>query len=549
MLLDSIMIGSNYEEFVNSLNKSAITDEYKSAIESETVTPVGDTHLGLKKRKIDVLDEGTSGNNNFGYVEVKKLEHCARTLQKNIRLIINEAPDLTEVERLLTSKRLDQNTIFDLENNDLIKLATQLKTKYNNGRLKLFDSIINNNVSVIEGVVDYEEDKVSSDSENSTSPKRHTIRKTPREQEWKESNVPDLPVINDIKLYNRVFIHKSIINNKSYLHKSELMASHNERLEFLGDSVLNNLVTVIIFNKFPEASEGELSKIRSLLVNNVTLAEFSILYGFDKKLRSNINDQILKDSTQKIYADIFEAYIGALAIERNFDYTEIQQWLTILMESRLNKHARQISSTEEINKDAKSELYSLIGTAAFHPQYEVVKIGDGSSNPFVIRCTMGNDVLGVGTAPSNKDAGLRAAMEALKNKRLLEKYSQVRFNMDRNQSVISNKSNKDTSLSASTSQSSEIQKIDTTIFPLIADASTDVDNKAKNELYSILGKNTGTIPVYETYEMSSKQFRAELKVKGIHVATAVDATKKRACSRAAMTIMNNKQAIDTLCSL
>lgn len=547
MLIDSIMNGSNYEEFVNSLNRSNTTDEYNSAIESETVTPARNAHLGSKKRKIDEIDKGTSDNNNFGYVEVKKLEHCTRTLQKNIRLLINEAPDSTEVERLLTSKTLDQNTIFDLENNELIKLAAQLKTKYNNGRLRLFDSIINNNASVIEGVDD-EENEISSGSEKSMDTERHT-RKTSKEPESKESNVPDLPVINDIKLCNRVFIHKSIINNKSYLHKSELMASHNERLEFLGDSVLNNLVTVIIFDKFPEASEGELSKIRSLLVNNVTLAEFSILYGFDKKLRSNINDQILKDSTQKIYADIFEAYIGALAIERKFDYTEIQQWLTTLMDSRLNKHARQISSTEEINKDAKSELYSLIGTAAFHPQYEVVKTGDGSSNPFVIRCTMGDDVLGVGTAPSNKDAGLRAAMEALKNKRLLEKYSQVRFNMDRNQSVISNKTNKSTSLSESTSKSSETQKFDTTIFPLIADVSTDVDNKAKNELYSILGKNMGTIPIYEIYEMSSKQFRAELKVKGIHVATAVDATKKRACSRAAMTIINNKEAIDALCSL
>lgn len=543
------MNGSNYEEFVNSLNRSTKTDDYNSAIESETVTPVRNAHLGSKKRKIDEIDKDTSDDNNFGYVEVKKLEHCTRTLQKNIRLIINEAPDLTEVEGLLTSKSLDQNTLFDLENNELIKLAAQLKTKYNNGRLKLFDSIINNNASVIEGVVDNEEDEVSSDSEKSIDTERHTKRKSSKDSESKESNLPELPVINDIKLCNRVFIHKSIINNKSYLHKSELMAAHNERLEFLGDSVLNNLVTVIIFNKFPEASEGELSKIRSLLVNNVTLAEFSILYGFDKKLRSNINDQILKDSTQKIYADIFEAYIGALAIERKFDYTEIQQWLTILMDSRLNKHARQISSTEEINKDAKSELYSLIGTAAFHPQYEVVETGDGSSNPFVIRCTMGDDVLGVGTAPSNKDAGLRAAMEALKNKRLLEKYSQVRFNMDRNQSVISNKTNKSTSLSTSTSKSSETQKIDTAIFPLIADVSTDLDNKAKNELYSILGKNMGTIPIYETYEMSSKQFRAELKVKGIHVATAIDATKKRACSRAAMTIMNNKEAIDALCSL
>lgn len=542
------MNGSDYEEFVNSLNRSGKSDEYNSSIENETVTANNHHFLSSKKRKIEELDEGKSSNDIFGYVEIKKLEHCTRTLQKNIKLIINEAPDLAEVKRLLTSEKLDQNTIFDLENNELIQLAAQLKTKYKSGSLKVFDSIINNNANTIKEDEYSEVDEESSWTKKSKSAES-IERKPSKVPKAKESDVPELPVINDVKLYNRVFIHKSIINNKSYLHKSELMASHNERLEFLGDSVLNNLVTVIIFNKFPEATEGELSKIRSLLVNNVTLAEFSIIYGFDKKLRSNINEQILKDSTQKIYADIFEAYIGALAIERKFDYTEIQQWLTALMENKLSKHARQISSTEEINKDAKSELYSLIGTAAFHPQYEVIKTGDGSSNPFVIKCTMGNDVLGIGTAPSNKDAGLRAAMEALKNKRLLEKYSQIRFNMDRNQSVISNKGTKNAPLLALRSQSNEIHKYDTNIFPLIADAATDVDSKAKNELYSILGKNMGVTPIYETHEMASKQFRAELKVKGVHIATAVDATKKKACSKAAMAIINNKEALDALSSL
>lgn len=538
---------SNYDEFLNSLNRSGNSNEYNSFIGNNSLGSENISFLGSKKRKIDEL-EGKSDNVTFGYVEVKKLEHCTRTLQKNIKLIINEAPDLAEVKRMLSSERLDQNTIFDLQNNELIQLAAQLKTKYKSGSLKIFDSIISNHANTI-GEDEYNEVENRSSRAEKSKTAENPERKSLKVTTTKASNVPELPVINDIKLCNRVFIHKSIINNKSYLHKSELMASHNERLEFLGDSVLNNLVTVIIFNKFPEASEGELSKIRSLLVNNVTLAEFSILYGFDKKLRSNINDQILKDSTQKIYADIFEAYIGALAIERKFDYTEIQQWLTTLMENKLSKHAKQINSIEEINKDAKSELYSLIGSAAFHPQYEVVKTGDGSSNPFVIKCTMGDDVLGIGTAPSNKDAGLRAAMEALKNKRILEKYSQIRFNMDRNQSVISNKVTKSAPLSASESESNEAQKYDINLFPIIADVSTDVDSKAKNELYSILGKKMGVTPVYETYEMASKQFRTELKVKGIHVATAVDTTKKKACSRAAMAIINNREALDALGNL
>lgn len=530
---------SSYDEFVSSLTKSSDNIDNKLSMENDMSTSTMN-----KKRKIHEADSVVD-DNKFGYVEVKKLEHCTRTLQKNIRLLIDDAPDSSKVEQLLDSNVLDENVIFDLENNQLVKLATQLKTKYVNGELGIFDAIINNNIAGKEeefsGGLDSGNIKGHSDTNYQTisAPVEHLP--------VDEAGVPILPVINDAKLYNRVFVHKSIINNKSYLHKAELMASHNERLEFLGDSVLNNLVTVIIFDRFPEASEGELSKIRSLLVNNVTLAEFSILYGFDKKLRSNINEQILKDSTQKIYADIFEAYIGALAIDRNYDYAGIQQWLEELMGSRLDKHAKQISSTEEINKDAKSELYSLIGTAAFHPQYVVVQLGDGSSKPFIIKCTMGDDTLGIGIAPSNKDAGLRAAMEALKNKRLLEKYSQIRFNMDRSQSVISNRPVKTTEPSLSKTRSTNGS--DLSMFPIIAEMSGDLDNKAKNELYSILGKNVGAIPDYESSEMPSKKFKVELKVKGVHIATAIDSTKKRASTRAAMAVMNSKSAIEALCGL
>lgn len=534
------MGGSDYEEFAESLNANAGTNDYQDSSAGNTRKLSKESHSERKKRKIEESDQTSSKSHEFGYTEIKKLEHCARTLQKNIRLLINEAPDLAEVSHLKTSNALDQNTKFDLENNELVRLSSRLRTKYDRGHLKIFDSIMNNTVSVEDGSIHDEGVKTKT---GRTVTKVKELN-SPPEKSQNGEDIPELPLIKDSVLYNRVFVHKSIINNKSYLHKSELMASHNERLEFLGDSILNNLVTVIIFDKFPEASEGELSKIRSLLVNNVTLAEFSIQYQFDKKLRSNINDQVLKDSTQKIYADIFEAYIGALAIERGYDYSEIQQWLSKLIRSRIEKYERQLNSLEEINKDAKSELYSLIGTAAFHPQYKVVKSGDGSSNPFVIRCTMGDDILGVGTAASNKDAGLRAAMEALKNKPFLEKYSQIRFNTDRNQSVIRSLTTGDTETS-----DKPLIKFDKSIFPLESETTEDVDSKAKNELYSLLGKTSGTIPVYETFEIPGKKFRAELKVKDVLVAKAIDISKKRATSRAAMTIMNNKQAIDSLCNL
>lgn len=519
-----------------------------------------------RMRKMDI-----DGLKNFGYVEVKKFEHCARILQKNIRLIVNEAPDNRRIKDLLASKNLDETTMLALNSNKLVRLVAQLKTKYNRSKLKIFDDILNNNV---EAKDDKEFEAEDSDDMKNPSVWPETHREMVHDQqdgkqEIKESvkedsmdsrdfaldGMPRLPEIKDPELHGRVFVHKSIINNKSYLHKAELIASHNERLEFLGDSVLNNLVTFIIFNKFPEASEGELSKIRSLLVNNVTLAEFSIMYGFDRRLRSNINDLTLKDTTQKIYADVFEAYVGALAIERGSNNAEILEWLAKLMDSRIKKYDRQIRSIEEINKDAKSELYSLIGSASFHPQYEVIQIGDGASSPFIIHCKMGDDILGVGSAPGNKEAGLRAAMQALKNKELLEKYSQIRYNTDRSISTISHKQLRDSeSIKVRPQDDNNVasetsSKLDSTIFPLAGDMSEDVDMKAKNMLYSILGKRSGIIPMYDISSISANKFDVKLIVKDMVVAKATDVSKKRAAARAAMAVMKDKDIIDYLCSL
>nr|7DEY_A Chain A, RNase III [Scheffersomyces stipitis CBS 6054]7DEY_B Chain B, RNase III [Scheffersomyces stipitis CBS 6054]7DEY_C Chain C, RNase III [Scheffersomyces stipitis CBS 6054]7DEY_D Chain D, RNase III [Scheffersomyces stipitis CBS 6054] len=229
---------------------------------------------------------------------------------------------------------------------------------------------------------------------------------------------PPLPFIKDQTLYERVFVHKSVVNGKTYLDQNDLINSHNERLEFLGDSVLNNLVTLIIYDKFPSASEGKLTKMRSQLIDNHTLTQFSFEYGFDKRLKTKTDEEILKTGDQKVYADIFEAYIGALSVERGLDLREIKDWLEKLYAPKLE--AFKVNFLQEsVNKEAKSELYSIVGTASSHPLYVVVEEGNGSHD-FVVECRMGNDVLGRAKAPSQKEAGLRAAMDALKNRQLLE---------------------------------------------------------------------------------------------------------------------------------
>ena len=507
-----------------------------------------------KKVKLQSYSGRDKKSNQMGYVEVNKLEHCIRSLQKNLKYLIDEVPDTKELQKICKSRATESSTKSDLKDNKLAKLAAQLKYAYRHHKLNIFDSILNNEFEF--QVAEVDEETSASSSVEEDSDRGDDLSDIKISSEGNVQDIPVIPQIKNSKLFSRVFIHKSVINNKSYLNKAELMASHNERLEFYGDSVLNNIVTSIIFFRFPEASEGELSKIRSQLVNNITLAEYSFLYGFDKRLRSNIKELRNGDgtnSTQKIYADLFESYVGALALERALDFSDIRAWLTDLMLPRLDEITKQINNLEEVNKDAKTQLYSLIGTAAFHPQYETIQFGDGASVPFITSCRMGDDILGIGTAPGNKEAGLRAAMHALKNKELIEKYGRIRSQMDKSVSVISNRlSNNGPKKEADTiisNKDKNFERLKQKIFPLTADGLEEHDVDAKGKLYSLLGKREGLSPHYRISELLPQLYEASLLVKDTVIATATDNSKKKATAKAALVLLKNKDALEAISSL
>lgn len=350
--------------------------------------------------------------------------------------------------------------------------------------------------------------------------------------------LPPLPPIHDPALRNRVFQHKSTSANKTYLDEQEIVLAHNERLEFLGDAVLNTLVTFILYDRLPYASEGVLSQTRAQLVNNRTLAEFLAAYGFDTALRCTVDDAALR-SSQKMYADVFEAYLGALAVERHLDMAEVERWLAELMHGRIEHAAVALLRLVPINKDAKTELYSLVGSAALHPTYKVVSNGDGVNVPYKVRCLMGEDVLGEGAAPGLRDAGLRAAMAALKNRPLLEKYGRQRWETDRCVSVVrgASKSDKD----------EQSVRSDSGGFPIVADNSVLPNKFAKNELYAYFGKQLGLTPEYvSTADPDKGRYRVELRVKDAVVAVAYDTSKKNAMSRAAAVVLEHKHRMNEI---
>lgn len=118
----------------------------------------------------------------------------------------------------------------------------------------------------------------------------------------------------NLQLYEAAFIHRSA----SYT-MPDGNRINNERLEYLGDAVLDTILSDYLFRKFPEASEGFLTKIRSRTVNRDVLNQLAVSMGIDKLLISNVNSV---QNAKNLCGDAFEALIGSIFLDKGFRKTE-----------------------------------------------------------------------------------------------------------------------------------------------------------------------------------------------------------------------------------
>ena len=118
----------------------------------------------------------------------------------------------------------------------------------------------------------------------------------------------------NLKLYEIAFIHRS-----ATFTLPDGKKINNERLEYLGDAVLDAILSDFLFEKFPDATEGFMTKIRSRIVNREILNQLSISMGLQEILISNINSF---QPTKNLYGDALEALIGAVFIDKGFRKTK-----------------------------------------------------------------------------------------------------------------------------------------------------------------------------------------------------------------------------------
>lgn len=209
------------------------------------------------------------------------------------------------------------------------------------------------------------------------------------------------------KLLNQAFIHRSYINENP---RSGL--EHNERLEFLGDAVLELVVTEYLYSTYPHHNEGDLTAYRSALVNAVTLGAVADILSFNNFLKLSKGEaKDISRARSSILADAYEAFVGALYLDQGYDTvkTFIAKTLLIKTEEIIKKG---------LYKDAKSfvqeksqELYGVT------PSYKVLhEEGPDHDKIFNVGIYFNDDMVAEGSGKSKQEAETTAARNALEKK-------------------------------------------------------------------------------------------------------------------------------------
>ena len=203
----------------------------------------------------------------------------------------------------------------------------------------------------------------------------------------------------NIELYNTAFSHSSYANE----HK----AKHDyERLEFLGDAVLDLVVADYLYNNKSKA-EGEMTKIRASYVCENALAEYSLNLGLNNYIKVGHGEEKEGGKYKKaIVADIFEAMIGAIYVDLGYA-TARKTALNIIVPYIENPNITFFS-------DYKSALQEYVQTNQKSITYNLIdESGPAHDKSFTVNVEVDNIVYGEGTANSKKEAEQLAAKEAL----------------------------------------------------------------------------------------------------------------------------------------
>ncbi|MEI7987933.1 MAG: ribonuclease III [Chloroflexota bacterium] len=208
---------------------------------------------------------------------------------------------------------------------------------------------------------------------------------------------------NNTSLLIRAFTHRS------YLNENTKALEDNERLEFLGDAVLNFLVGAWLYNHYPELAEGRLTSLRSALVRNDQLAEYARQLEMGKAILLGRGEEDAKGRERTILlGSVFEAFTGALYLDSGLE--SVQRFLEPLLEpaaQKIVKHRHDL--------DPKSQLQELTQSKGMGtPYYRTVDTQGPLHQPvYTVEVLVGEQVIGMGSGTNKQGATKNAAENAL----------------------------------------------------------------------------------------------------------------------------------------
>jgi len=208
----------------------------------------------------------------------------------------------------------------------------------------------------------------------------------------------------DEELLKTSLVHRSYINENP-----KFPLSHNERLEFLGDAVLELIVTRYLFDKFPQKREGELTSLRSSLVNSKELSRIAQKLNLDRFLYLSKGET--KDTgraREQILANTFEALIGVIYLDQGYKVAKS------FIEKKMLKNLPKILK-QKLYVDPKSRFQEIAQEKIrVTPEYKVLKEeGPDHARIFEVGVYLDDTLVARGEGPSKQEAQIEAAKNAL----------------------------------------------------------------------------------------------------------------------------------------
>ncbi len=205
-------------------------------------------------------------------------------------------------------------------------------------------------------------------------------------------------------LLREAFLHKSYINEDK-----KIKLSHNERLEFLGDAVLELIVTEYLYNNYKDKTEGQMTSIRAALVNTMSLAEAGKKLNLEDHLTLSKGEKKSSKGMDHNLANTFEAVLGAIYLDSGYEVS------FDFVKKNLLKNTKSIIKNKTY-RDPKSYFQEKAQEKyKFTPEYKIIsEKGKDHDKIFITKLTVGDKKIAQGQGPSKQKAEIDAAKNGLK---------------------------------------------------------------------------------------------------------------------------------------